>query len=94
MTTDTNRLIRLPGSLHGGSGLETLRLDRDEIDDFEPLSDAVPETFRGQEIAVDVTDGGEVELGGDIFTVSEGDQSLPEYVGVFLMARGRAEKEK
>ncbi|TYT62255.1 DNA primase small subunit PriS [Natrialba swarupiae] len=94
VTTDTNRLIRLPGSLHGGSGLETLRLDRDEIDDFEPLSDAVPETFRGQEIAVDVTDGGEVELGGDIFTVSEGDQSLPEYVGVFLMARGRAEKEK
>ncbi|MEY7848181.1 DNA primase small subunit PriS [Natrarchaeobius sp. A-rgal3] len=94
VTTDTNRLIRLPGSLHGGSGLETLRLGRDEIDDFEPLIDAVPETFRGQEIAIDVTDGGVVELGGDIFTVSEGDQSVPEYVGVFLMARGKAEKEK
>ncbi|MFC4438350.1 MULTISPECIES: DNA primase small subunit PriS [Natrialbaceae] len=94
VTTDTNRLIRLPGSLHGGSGLETVRLGRDELDDFEPLVDAVPETFTGHEITVDVTDGGEVELGGDIFTVSEGDQSLPEYVAVFLMARGRAEKEK
>ncbi|RQH00344.1 DNA primase small subunit PriS [Natrarchaeobius oligotrophus] len=94
VTTDTNRLIRLPGSLHGGSGLETVRLERDELDAFDPLTDAVPETFRGQEIAVDVTDGGDVELGGDIFTVSEGDQSLPEYVGVFLMTRGRAEKEK
>ncbi|RQG95851.1 DNA primase small subunit PriS [Natrarchaeobius chitinivorans] len=94
VTTDTNRLIRLPGSLHGGSGLETVRLERDEIDDFDPLVDAVPETFRGQEIAVDVTDGGEIELGGDIFTVPEGDQSVQEYVGVFLMARGRAEKEK
>ncbi|RQG91445.1 DNA primase small subunit PriS [Natrarchaeobius halalkaliphilus] len=94
VTTDTNRLIRLPGSLHGGSGLETVRLERDEIAAFDPLCDAIPATFRGQEIAVDVTDGGEVELGGDIFTVSECDQLLPEYVGVFLMARGRAEKEK
>ncbi len=94
VTTDTNRLIRLPGSLHGGSGLETVRLGRDELEDFDPLVDAVPETFVGQEIAVDVTDGGTVELGGDSFTIPEGDQSLPEYVAVFLMARGRAEKEK
>ncbi|WP_339102973.1 DNA primase small subunit PriS [Haloterrigena salinisoli] len=94
VTTDTNRLIRLPGSLHGGSGLKTVRLERDEIDAFDPLVDAVPDTFRGHEITVDVTDPGEVELGGDSFTVTEGDQSLPEYVAVFLMARGRAEKEK
>ncbi|AFZ74815.1 DNA primase small subunit PriS [Natronobacterium gregoryi] len=94
VTTDTNRLIRLPGSLHGGSGLKTVRLERDELGDFDPLVDAVPETFEGQEITVDVTDGGEVELGGDSFTVPEGDQSLPEHVAVFLMTRGRAEKEK
>ncbi|ADB61441.1 DNA primase, small subunit [Haloterrigena turkmenica DSM 5511] len=94
VTTDTNRLIRLPGSLHGGSGLKTVRLARDEIDAFDPLVDAVPDTFRGHEITVDVTAPGEVELGGDSFTVTEGDQSLPEYVAVFLMARGRAEKEK
>ena len=94
VTTDTNRLIRLPGSLHGGSALETVRIDRDAIDEFDPLVDAVPETFVGHEIAVDVTRGGEIELGGDIFTVPEGDQSLPEYVAMFLMARGRAEKEK
>ncbi|RKD94931.1 DNA primase small subunit PriS [Halopiger aswanensis] len=94
VTTDTNRLIRLPGSLHGGSGLKTVRLERDEIADFEPLVDAVPETFKGQEITVNVTDGGEVQLGGDSFTITDGNQSLPEYVAVFLMARGRAEKEK
>ncbi|WP_254278837.1 DNA primase small subunit PriS [Haloarcula marina] len=92
VTTDTNRLIRLPGSLHGGSGLEVRRIDRDDIDAFDPLVDAVPETFRGHEIAVDVTDGGLVELDGDSFTVAEGIQSVPEHVGVFLMARGRAEK--
>ncbi len=58
VTTDTNRLIRLPGSLHGGSGLKTVRLERDEIADFDPLTDAVPKTFTGQEIAVDVTQVG------------------------------------
>ncbi|WP_254530744.1 DNA primase small subunit PriS [Natrinema gelatinilyticum] len=94
VTTDTNRLIRLPGSLHGGSGLQTVRLERDELDEFDPLVDAIPETFRGHEIAVHVLDGGEIELGGDSFTVQDGDQSLPEYVAVFMMARGRAEKEK
>ena len=94
VTTDTNRLIRLPGSLHGGSALETRRIRRDDIDDFDPLVDAVPETFTKHDVRVAVTQGGDVELGGDIFTVSEGEQSLPEYVAMFLMARGRAEKEK
>jgi len=92
VTTDTNRLIRLPGTLHGGSGLEVRRIDRDALDDFDPLVDAVPETFVGHEISVEVTDGGTVELLGDSFTLSEGEHSVPEHVGVFLMARGRAEK--
>jgi len=92
VTTDTNRLIRLPGSLHGGSGLAVRRIDRTDIEDFDPLVDAVPETFVGHEITVEVTDGGTVELRGDSFTVQEGVHSVPEYLGVFLMARGRAEK--
>jgi len=94
VTTDTNRLIRLPGSLHGGSGLEVQRIDRDELDAFDPLVDPVPETFRGHDITVEVTDGGLVELDGDSFTLEAGNQTVPEHVGVFLMARGRAEKGK
>jgi len=94
VTTDVNRLIRLPGSLHGGTGLVVTPIDRDDLDAFDPLVDAVPSTFRGQEIAVSVTDPGPVDVGGDTFTVSAGAQHVPEYLGVFLMARGRAEKEK
>jgi DNA primase small subunit len=94
VTTDTNRLIRLPGSLHGGSGLAVRQIDREELEGFDPLVEAIPETFRGQEIAIDVTDPGLVELGGDNFTIDDGNQTVLEYVGVFLMARGRAEKER
>jgi DNA primase small subunit len=92
VTTDTNRLIRLPGSIHGGSGLAVRRLDRDEIEAFDPLTDAVPETFVGHEISVELPEEWTGELRGDTFTLEAGDHSVPEYLGVFLMARGDAEK--
>jgi len=66
--------------------------DVTEIDAFDPLVDAVPETFRGHDITIDVTDPGPVELGGDSFTLESGVGSYPEHVGVFAMACGRAEK--
>ncbi len=92
VTTDTNRLIRLPGSLHGGSGLSVVRLDREELEGFSPLSDAVPDTFTGHEIAIETDEAREVELGGTVHGVEEGHSTVPEYVGVFLMCRGWAEK--
>ncbi|SEL65349.1 DNA primase small subunit PriS [Haloferax larsenii] len=92
VTTDTKRLIRLPKSLHGGSGLVVQPLDRDEIDDFDPLVDAVPDRFRGEETTVKVTDAGPVTFDGDTFTLQSGVQSVRESLGIFLMTRGRAEK--
>ncbi|GAB6862985.1 DNA primase small subunit PriS [Haloplanus litoreus] len=94
VTTDTHRLIRLPGSLHGGSGLVVQRLDRDAVGDFDPLVDAVPERFTRRSVRVDVTDPGRVELDGDTFTLDAGVQTVPESVGVFLMTRDRARKVK
>jgi DNA primase small subunit len=92
VSTDTNRLIRLPGSIHGGSGLVVRPIPRSDLDGFDPLVDAVPETFCRHDIVVEVTDGGELTLGGDSFTLTEREHSVPEYLGVFLMTRGRAEK--
>jgi len=94
VTTDTHRLIRLPGSLHGASGLAVRRIDRSELESFAPLVDAVPATFAGNEITVDVDDSGPIEVGGDTFRVEPGVVPVPEPAGVFLMARGRAEKAK
>ncbi|WP_435364191.1 DNA primase small subunit PriS [Haloarchaeobius sp. DYHT-AS-18] len=94
VTTDINRLIRLPGSLHGGSGLEVKRIPRAELAEFDPLHDAVPRTFIGSEIQITVPDPVDVHLGGGTFTLERGAHTVPEYVGVFLMARGQAEKGK
>ncbi|GAA0300730.1 DNA primase small subunit PriS [Halarchaeum salinum] len=92
VTTDTHRLIRLPGSLHGGSGLVVTPIERDAIDAFDPLTDAIPDTFVGHDIRVTVEREYELAMRGETITVVPGEQTLPEYVGVFLMARGWAEK--
>jgi DNA primase small subunit len=94
VTTDTNRLIRLPGSLHGGTGLAVTRIERDDLPEFDPLTDAVPATFREQAVRIEVPEGagGGTPFEGGSFTVNEGITSVPEYVAVFLLARGRASK--
>jgi DNA primase small subunit (EC 2.7.7.-) len=92
VTTDTHRLIRLPGSLHGGSGLVVTPIDRDDLDEFAPLTDAVPDRFTGTDIDIEVADPCRVDLSGDTIKLDRGVHSVPEHVGVFLMARGDAAK--
>ena len=94
VTTDVNRLIRLPGSLHGGTGLRVCRIDRDDLEGFDPLSDAVADTFAGNRIMIDVTEPFSVSLRGEKFNLDGGVQSVPEHLGVFAMARGDAEKAR
>ena len=92
VTTDTHRLIRLPKSLHGGSGLVVTPIDREALADFDPLVDAIPEPFRGGSVEIEVDEPRRVELDGDITKLEPGVHSVAAHVGVFLMARGEAEK--
>ena len=93
VTTDINRLIRFPGSLHGGTGLVVTPIDREDLASFDPLVDAVPERFVGREVRVSGDGGEDVELRGETFSIPDAVTTVPEYVAVFLMARGRAKKE-
>ncbi|WP_281194174.1 DNA primase small subunit PriS [Halorubrum sp. F4] len=92
VTTDTRRLIRLPGTLHGGSGLVVTPIDRDAIDEFDPLRDAVPERFVGRDIRIEADADATVELNGKRLTIQAGENTVPEFAGVFLMTRGEARK--
>jgi len=94
VTTDVNRLIRFPGSLHGGTGLVVTPIDRADLDGFDPLVDAVPEQFVGHEVRIRGDGGPPVQLRGETFRVPDAVTTVPEYAAVFLMARGRAEKER
>ena len=94
VTTDLNRLIRLPGSLHGGSGLEVTPIHEPDLDRFNPLVDAIPDTFRGHQIVIDVQEPCRVELGSFDRSIDQGIDTVPEYVGIHLMTTGRARKAR
>ncbi|MCX2818826.1 DNA primase catalytic subunit PriS [Haladaptatus sp. F3-133] len=86
VTTDTRRLIRLPGSLHGGTGFRVVPLGRGELDGFDPLRDAVVFSNREQTVVAD--EAVEFEVGGRRFNTEAGEFSVPEYAAIFGMLRG------
>jgi DNA primase small subunit len=91
VTADTKRLIRLPTSLHGGSGLRVTPLTLDEFRLFDPLHDAV--VFSDRFISVRILKPTTAELKGETIKVQQGTTELPEHTAVYLMARGLAEYE-
>ena len=88
VTKDINRLIRLPGSLHGKSSLRVVPLTRDALNGFEPLRDAI--AFDDKPVKVTVAKPSRVEMGGKTFDVKEGEMELPLFAAMFLLCRGAA----
>lgn len=89
VTTDIKRLIRAPGSLHGGSGLRVMTLEPGELEAFDPLVDAV--VFGEREVPVEVTRACTVSLLGTDLPLSPGPARVPEAAAVYLCGRGMAE---
>ncbi|MCQ8894470.1 MAG: DNA primase small subunit PriS [Methanolinea sp.] len=89
VTTDTKRLIRMPTSLHGGSGFRVTPLSPGELADFDPLVDAV--VFGHREVAVDLQVPLAMPLLGSDFRLEKGQVRVPEALAVFLCCRGIAE---
>ncbi|MDG6244459.1 MAG: DNA primase catalytic subunit PriS [Methanolobus sp.] len=89
VTADIKRLIRLPGSLHGKSGMKVTALSIDELESFEPLNDAV--VFGDKSVRIKVMKPFAVQMKGKDLMVEEGIQEVPEYAAVYLMCRGVAE---
>lgn len=89
VTADIKRLIRLPGSLHGKSGMKVTALSINELETFEPLNDAV--VFGDKSVKIKVIKPFAVQMKGKDLMVEEGIQEVPEYAAVYLMCRGVAE---
>jgi len=88
VTCDVKRLIRLPGSLHGKTGLKVVKIEVDDLKDFDPLRDAVilPEDPVQVTLRRELT----VEMKNQIYHLEEGTQEVPTYLGVFLIGRKEA----
>jgi DNA primase small subunit len=89
VTTDTKRLIRLPTSLHGGSGMRVQPLELRDFSDFDPLIDAV--VFGTRDVKVNMNFNLKMPMLGSTYELQKGISTVPEAVAVFLCARGAAE---
>jgi len=88
VTADIKRLIRLPGSLHGKTGLKVQSLKIDDLSQFNPLNDAV--VFGDNDIQISMKKKIEITMKDHHYILSEGKVTVPEYLAVFLIARGFA----
>jgi DNA primase small subunit len=86
VTADVKRLIRLPGSLHGKSGLKVVTLTRSTLDAFDPLKDAV--AFPMDPVTIVPRNDQEMTLGGERVAVKKGEATpVPMAHAVFWLAR-------
>lgn len=87
VTADTKRLIRLPGSLHGKSGLKVVTLTRASLDGFDPLRDAVAFPM-DESVRILPRNDATATLGGEAVSVKKGEQAdVPLPHAVFWLAR-------
>jgi DNA primase small subunit len=89
VTADVRRLIRCPGSLHGGSGLRVTPLTMASLEEFDPLLDAV--VFGDEPMSIEIMKPFSTEMRGQSYRLAEGEAEVPMHLAVFLMARGVAE---
>lgn len=89
VTLDTSRLIRLPDSLHGGSGLKASRVG--DLDGFDPLRDSV--VFGDEEMELDIRENvPRFQLMDKEFgPFRKGKTKLEEYAAVYLLLKDKAE---
>jgi DNA primase small subunit len=88
VTCDVKRLIRLPSSLHGKTGLKVVKISVDDLKDFNPLRDAV--VLPADPVRIAIHQSVSLEMNDQSFHLSEGEHEVPTYLAVFLIGRKEA----
>ncbi len=88
VTCDVKRLIRLPGSLHGKTGLQVTQVTLDTLKDFDPLDDAV--VFSDEPVSLEMIHDASVYLKKKTYHLKTGSNTVPLYVAIFLIGGRRA----
>ena len=89
VTPDVNRLIRLPNSLHGKTGLKKVEFSIADIEDFDPLKSAV--AFNDGTVNVDVSEAPQFRVKDEIWGPFEKQKvELPTAAALMLLCKGMA----
>ncbi len=87
VTTDTHRLIRLPGSLHGGTGLAVVPVPLEGMQDFDPYQQAVVLDDRPVKVRAGPRPG-KVTLRGEAYGLEPSEVAeLPTFAAVYFLCR-------
>ena len=89
VTTDVHRLIRLPGTLNGHTGLLAVNVPLDKLDSFDPFTESL--AFQGK-MKVRIKDSPEFRLGSNSYGPFKDEVvELPAAGAMLLLCKRRAE---
>lgn len=91
VTTDIHRLIRLPQSLHGGTGFRVLPLSRETLDAFDPFRDGPIRTAGPERQRVTFSAAVDYPFPEGVRGQAGKTEELLTPTALFLVLRGEAE---
>jgi DNA primase small subunit len=89
VTQDISKLIRMPGSIHGSTGLEAKILKESEIEEFDPASG--PVVFPDEKVAILLKENVDIRLRETTLKAKKGQKAkVPAYMGAYLCLKDKA----
>ena len=85
VTCDIKRLIRLPFSLHGKTGLKVVPIKIDELKDFNPLNNAI--AISEKTIKISLNQNFKINMNNQKFNLQPGENEVPSYLAVILIGK-------
>jgi len=88
VTIDTHRLIRLSETLHGKTGFRTIKIEINELEDFDPFADAIAWNGRKE---IFIIDSPRFRIGNEEFGPFKKEKvELPMAGAILLLCKKRA----
>jgi len=93
VTTDVHRLMRMPDTLHGKTGLKTTKISMEHLETFDPLTESI--VFKNGTLTLFVSNAYKFRLGNKIYGPYKNEKiELPTAAAIFLLCKGVAKLQR
>jgi DNA primase small subunit len=90
VSTDIKKILRVPDTIHGSTGLPAQTVDRESLKSYNPLTEAVV-LPADESVGVFIDSAPQCIVGGQRFgPYDQSHEELPLFAAVYLVARGAA----